>query len=987
MKSCFEVFRRGAAGFVMGVLFLAAGLGARGVAQMNLGSVNVGANATTLVTVPVTTAGVLGSVSVRMMGAEGLDFTNGGGGSCAVGTAYAAGTNCTVNVTFQPRLAGQRRGAVVLLDASGNMLGTEYVQGTGNGPQAMILTGAGVATGIPSESVDLIHYGLGVDANETIWQVIDGGAEYWKLSNGTYTGPQSPIIGGEIEGDGGETAFDGAGFVYFAVLGGSYGRLVPSAPGGGTNGSGYLLQPGCGDIGAFFPLSVATDGIGNGYVLAEDGEIGALSYSTGSCSTLNLPFGWTGTLGSTTATSLTVDPSGDLIASLSNIAGSTCTSICLFEETNQQGNVVDTQLSTQLSNPTSPVSDGIGNLFAVADADPQDPSNTARDVFLVTPWPGGPLQYRDFAVANNHTGPLVLDGNGNLFTDGGAYEFNLLNPSPVTFASTGMGQSSTNQVFTVVNTGNAALTISSVTYPADFPEATGVTGECAAGGTVAAGGFCTITVVFSPVTGLTNPSARLDRANSQTLSETVKVISNSLNGTATEQDIPVTGVETLPVPTIALSSSANPVASGGSVILTAQLTPAAGVATPTGMVTFLDGTTTLGTGSLSGGSASYTVTGFSDGTHSITAQYAGDAANGPATSAVLVQVVGLSTPVITWATPAPIAAGTPLSATQLDATASVPGSFVYSPAAGTVLSAGQQTLMTTFTPTDTTLYRSATASVTLTVTQPVPTITVTSSKNPSLSTDTVTLTVAVASGSGTPTGTVTLTNGANGQTLTGSLTSGSYAVTASFLTTGTNAITAVYSGDSNFASATSAVLSQVVESFSIAPASSGSSSATVSPGGTATYALTATPPTVGTALSFSVTGLPTGATATFSPATIAAGTATPTAVTLSVAVPSSSAASSAGGPLGPAALPVALGVLLLPFVARRRFGMNGRLRGVLLCVAASVAAAGLVACGGSGGGGGGGGSTPTPTPTSYTLTVTAASGSLSETTQLTLTVN
>ncbi len=230
--------------------------------------------------------------------------------------------------------------------------------------------------------------------------------------------------------------------------------------------------------------------------------------------------------------------------------------------------------------------------------------------------------------------------------------------------------------------------------------------------------------------------------------------------------------------------------------------------------------------------------------------------------------------------------------------------------------------------------------------------------------------------------------GANGQTLTGSLTSGSYAVTASFLTTGTNAITAVYGGDSNFASATSAVLTQVVESFSIAPASSGSSSATVSPGGTATYALTATPPTVGTALSFSVTGLPTGATATFSPATIAAGTATPTAVTLSVAVPSSSAASSAGGPPGPAALPVALGVLLLPFVARRRFGMKGRLRGVLLCVAASVAAAGLVACGGSGGGGGGGGgSTPTPTPTSYTLTVTAASGSLSETTHLTLTVN
>ena len=52
-----------------------------------------------------------------------------------------------------------------------------------------------------------------------------------------------------------------------------------------------------------------------------------------------------------------------------------------------------------------------------------------------------------------------------------------------------------------------------------------------------------------------------------------------------------------------------------------------------------------------------------------------------------------------------IAYGTPLSAAQLDATASVPGTFAYSPAAGTVLQAGSgQTLSVTFTPTDTTDY-------------------------------------------------------------------------------------------------------------------------------------------------------------------------------------------------------------------------------------------------------------------------------------------
>jgi hypothetical protein len=58
-------------------------------------------------------------------------------------------------------------------------------------------------------------------------------------------------------------------------------------------------------------------------------------------------------------------------------------------------------------------------------------------------------------------------------------------------------------------------------------------------------------------------------------------------------------------------------------------------------------------------------------------------------------------PVITWANPASIIDGTPLGATQLNATASVPGTFVYTPAAGTVLPPGQnQPLGVVFTPTD-----------------------------------------------------------------------------------------------------------------------------------------------------------------------------------------------------------------------------------------------------------------------------------------------
>jgi hypothetical protein len=59
---------------------------------------------------------------------------------------------------------------------------------------------------------------------------------------------------------------------------------------------------------------------------------------------------------------------------------------------------------------------------------------------------------------------------------------------------------------------------------------------------------------------------------------------------------------------------------------------------------------------------------------------------------------------LTWATPAAITYGTPLSHTQLDATASVAGTFTYSPPSGTVLQPGTQTLTATFTPADTTDY-------------------------------------------------------------------------------------------------------------------------------------------------------------------------------------------------------------------------------------------------------------------------------------------
>jgi hypothetical protein len=90
--------------------------------------------------------------------------------------------------------------------------------------------------------------------------------------------------------------------------------------------------------------------------------------------------------------------------------------------------------------------------------------------------------------------------------------------------------------------------------------------------------------------------------------------------------------------------------------------------------------------------------------------------------------VNKATPAITWANPAAITYGTPLGPQQLDATASIPGTFVYTPKARTVLGAGVQTLSVVFTPAPSGPpnggnYTTATKTVTITVTAAVLTVT------------------------------------------------------------------------------------------------------------------------------------------------------------------------------------------------------------------------------------------------------------------------
>ena len=119
---------------------------------------------------------------------------------------------------------------------------------------------------------------------------------------------------------------------------------------------------------------------------------------------------------------------------------------------------------------------------------------------------------------------------------------------------------------------------------------------------------------------------------------TVSAVYTSSNGypPATASPVTLTVGKATPA-SVTLTSSVNPVLAQIPITFTAKVTSPVG--TPTQTVTFLDGTTTIGTGTLSGGVATLTISTLTAGTHNITAAYGGDANFAAASSSPLAELV------------------------------------------------------------------------------------------------------------------------------------------------------------------------------------------------------------------------------------------------------------------------------------------------------------------------------------------------------------
>jgi hypothetical protein len=292
------------------------------------------------ITVNLQTAGTVSKAAVLTMGAPNLDFTESGSDNCA---GISSG-GCTVTVAFAPKYPGARNGAVVLLDASNNILGTQYLSGIGEGSLAVMTPG----------SIDIAA----------------GQNGEWTSLNDTHPATQADLYLPT------GVAVDGAGDLFIAD---SHHNRVREVYGSGANAGNITTVAGNGNAGydgtatvatstsLNLPGAVAIDGAGNLYIAdTNNNVIREVNLTSGSIRTIagNSTPGYTGDTGAATSAELNspqgiaVDPAGNVyIADTDNNAI-------------REVNAATQTITTVAGDPTGvPGSSGDGGLATAAKLD------------------------------------------------------------------------------------------------------------------------------------------------------------------------------------------------------------------------------------------------------------------------------------------------------------------------------------------------------------------------------------------------------------------------------------------------------------------------------------------------------------------------------------------------------------------------------------------------------------------------------------------
>jgi len=437
--------------------------------------------------------------------------------------------------------------------------------------------------------------------------------------------------------------------------------------------------------------------------------------------------------------------------------------------------------------------------------------------------------------------------------------FGALSSAPLSFGAQAVFGPSPAQAEFITNTGNATMLLGLVTVSGDSNFKI-VFDDCSFA-TMQPGNDCEVDVQFTP-TSIGSHSATFSAPYN-----TFYAAQTSVTGTGVQA-----GTFT------SVGSAPNPSTFGQSVKLTAVVS-AATSGTPTGNVTFKNGTTSLGTAALSGGKASLSTTALGGGSDTINATYNGSTnyltSTGSGTQTV--KPAATTTTLKSSLNPSTYGKAVTFTATVTSTvTGTIGGSVTFKNGAAILgsatVSSGKATLATSTLPggthSITAVYggnanfaTSTSAAVSQKVNKAATTTTLTAAPNPSSFGQSVKLTATVKSGSLKGAGSVTFKSGT--KTLgTGTLNANGVAtLSLTTLTVGTDALTAVYAGNADFLTSTSAAVSEVVNKTKT----------------TTTLASSKNPATHGTAVTFTATikpafaGSPTG-TVTFKDGTTVLGT-------------------------------------------------------------------------------------------------------------------
>lgn len=412
---------------------------------------------------------------------------------------------------------------------------------------------------------------------------------------------------------------------------------------------------------------------------------------------------------------------------------------------------------------------------------------------------------------------VAVDATGRIYvTDASNLRIRAVAQGIVNFPSLAVNTASAPQTIQLSNTGDAALDFSggyptfSGIDPGEFAVDTSAPSDTCTFAPLPPASSCILAFTFSPThTGTSSAT-----------------LSFNTNGILSPQTMIMTGA-TLPITTTSLQASPQNVIVNKPVSLTATVTTVGSVS-PTGTVTFYNGSTDLGSSPLSAGVATFSFTPTATGSTSMTAQYAGDANNAASVSSALaINVTGSTTSSTSLASSASsISQGQKVTftATVRSGGSALAGNVVFTLGSTTLgevaLNGGSAAFSTTTLPIGSdvvqalylgsSVYASSSAITTVHVIG-IPTVGLTVS-NASVNLGVPeTLTAAVSGAGVTPTGTVTFNSSSSaGGTValgTATLENGVAVMITSrtaLPTDGSYALTASYSGDSNYSSVTSA---------------------------------------------------------------------------------------------------------------------------------------------------------------------------------------